>query len=183
MLELSLGLSIAAILFTIINTYFQWFRVKGARIELLNTHHNQRSVTRSYAGLPKNIQDDFPDYPDEWPGYALVKLVFGNSGDRAGLVNIINIGIENDHGLFKKSYYSYTLIPAYEIVEKEILLRNIPIGPNPIEIEVILTIEWGGYHPRSGKYMLKGTKEKSLRVTLISPSENPPPVQNVTSIG
>lgn len=159
-IDLGLILSILAIIISIISLILQ-YRVRGARIELLNTHHSQRSVVRNYVGLPKNIQDDFPHYPDVGPGYALVKLVFGNSGDRAGLVNILDVNITNDHGLFKKSYYSYTRIPAYEIVEEEILLRNIPIGPNPMEIEVMIKIEWGGYHPRSGKYILKGTEEKT----------------------
>ncbi len=182
-IDISLAISITAFILSLVTIYFQWFRVRGAKIELLNTNDKQRSIVRYYAGLPSNIQDAFPNYPDIQSGHGLVKLVFGNSGDRAGIASIQKIEIKNAHELIKSSYYSYILVPAYEIVEKDILLRNIPIGPHSIEVEIVLTIEWGGYHPRSGGYLHKGIMQKTLQIDLIPPPENPPRGAQLTSLG
>jgi hypothetical protein len=167
-------LSSAAILVSGYSLYRQ-YRVKGALVELLNVHDIQRSMIRVYAGLPKIIQDSFPAYAEDKPGYALVKGVYGNSGDRTGIVNVHNTKVKakNLPPDIKASHYSYTLIPAYEIVEQAILLRNIPLGSNAIELEIELTIESGGYQPRSGKYLRKGTIRGNLKVTLIPSNDVP----------
>jgi hypothetical protein len=169
-------LSLTAIIISLFSIYLQYVMVEGAEIAILNDEDNQRSVPRPYSGLPKNIQDNFPDYPDEQPGYALIKLVFGNSGDRTGIAKIkgVKAFIEGGHHIvIKPSYYSYTLVPAYDIVEKDILLRNILLVPYVVDIAVEVTIEHGGYHPRISRYLRKGFITKTLHISLIPASENP----------
>src|SRR5262245_23791657 len=101
--------SFVAICISLISIYLQ-YRVRGAIIDVLNINGLQRSVPRYYAGLPKNIQDIFPEYRDEQPGYALVKVVFGNSGDRTGIASFQNIKVEiknSKYQIIKASHYSY----------------------------------------------------------------------------
>ena len=171
---LSLFVSLLAFIVSAISIYLQNM-VEGPKIELLNAEDVQFKVPRYHKELPEEIQKTYPHVPDAASGYALVKLVFGNSGDRAGTANINDIKIRNNlDPAIKISAFSYALIPAYAIIEKEILLRNIEIGEYPkTPIEIALRIEYGGYHPRTGKALRKETIEKTLHVLLIQGDEKP----------
>jgi hypothetical protein len=162
-----------------VSGYSLWlqYNPEGARIELLNADDPQRKTARPHKDLPESIQKAYPDIPDALPGYVLVKLVLGNAGDRAGVANIKALSARyppNPQLTIRASTSDYVLIPAYEIVEQEILLRNMQLGESfekPIEIEV--KIECGGYNPRTGKYEQKGTIEKILLVSIVRGDENP----------
>ena len=77
-------ISVAAFILALYSLYLQ-HKVKGPLIELLNAKDIQRRVPRRHEKLPKDVQEHFPDILDAAPGYALVKLIFGNSGDRVGI--------------------------------------------------------------------------------------------------
>jgi hypothetical protein len=173
---ITIGIAFIALIVSIYSVALQ-YSAEGAKIELLNGDDKQIRTARPHKELPEHIQKGYPDIPDALPGYALVKLVFGNSGDRTGIASIkdLKVTIKNNPDLLgKASYFNYALIPAYDIVEKEILLRNIELGvslEHPLEIE--LKIEYGGYHPRTGKYLHKETIEKTLQVSIVRADENP----------
>jgi len=163
-----------AICISLLSIFLQ-YSVRGARIELLNANDHQRKVPRYHRDLPKRIQEQFPDYPDAAPGYAFVSLVFGNSGDRTGIANIQGIKIrikDNPNEIIRASHSKYVLVPAYEILETEIVLKNIQIG-TPLELEIELSIEYGSYHPRTSKYLHKGVIQKTLLVSLVRADEDP----------
>ena len=169
-----MALSILALTVSLVGVYLQWFRIRGPIIARLNTQDEQRTMLLPYRGLPQSIQQYFPDYKEKSQGYALVRLVFANSGDRTGLAEIKKVEVQSSPALgwpvtdrIKASYYNYTLVPAYEISSPEVLLRNIsPIdGERVIEVDVEIT--WGGANPRSGEYKSKGTIKQILRVLLV----------------
>ena len=83
-IDLSVAISVFALAVSLIGVYLQWFRVRGPVIALLNTQDEQRAVLLPYSRLPQSIQQNFPEYKEKFQGYALVRLVFANSGDRAG---------------------------------------------------------------------------------------------------
>ena len=173
---LSLVISILAFIASAVSIYLQYM-VEGAKVELLNADDVQVKIARPHKELPEHIQKAYPHIPDALEGYALVMLVFGNSGDRTGFVNIMDLKVwikGNPNRLIKASYTKYALIPAYEIVEKEILLRNLQLGEFPLQsLEVEITMEYGGYHPRTGKYLHKETIDKTLQVSIIRGDESP----------
>lgn len=178
-IDVSLAISITAFILSLITIYFQWFRVVGSKIDLLNAKDKQLIIVRPYSGLPKYIQEKFTQIPGEEQGYALVKLVYGNAGDRAGIAYIKGIKIETKNselGTIKSSFDRYTFVPAYEIVEEEILLRNIPMTTdNPIEFKIELNIECGGYHPRTSSYLQIKMLQKVINVNVLPPHEGEKP--------
>lgn len=173
---ISLVLSVLAIVISAISIYLQYM-VEGPKIELLNAADLQRRVPRPHSDLPKNIQDNFPYYPDAVPGHALVKLVFGNSGDRVGIANIQSMKARiiksGQDEIIKIAFDKYILVPAYAIIQKDILLSNIQIGPNTIELVIELTIGYGGYNPKNTKYVHHGTIQDNILVTLAPGDESP----------
>ena len=92
---LAIGISLFSILLQ--------YTIEGPKIDILNSKDVQQTVVRLYSGLPKSVRVNFAHLSDESPGHALVKLVFGNAGDRAGYINIVNMEIKNAHGLIKIS--------------------------------------------------------------------------------
>lgn len=176
-------LSIIAIVISVFSIILQYM-VEGPKVDILNDNDIQQSLVRPHSALPKTTQDRFPDVIDQWTGYALVKLVYSNSGDRAGIASIKSVSVRAKNSKYlpaKVRYESYALVPAYEILEQEILLTNIPLlyetplSVRKMELEIEINIEWGGYHPRTSKYRHKATFEKTLTVTLAHGSEDPPP--------
>jgi len=168
-------LALLALVLSAISIYLQ-LRVRGPVIELLNAKDIQRRVPRPHKDLPKDIQEKYPHIPDVENGYALVKLIFGNSGDRIGIVNIQEIKAKiiqsGQAGIIKPWCDKYMLVPAYEIIEKEILLRNTGINnPTTIEVEIELTVGYGGYNPDSTKYVHQKTIQENIRVDLVSGDE------------
>lgn len=85
-------LTLLALIISAISLYLQ-LKVRGPKIDLLNVKDFQRRVPRYYKDLPKDIQERFPDISDVAPGYTLVKLIFGNSGDRVGIAIIQEVKI------------------------------------------------------------------------------------------
>lgn len=173
-IDLSVVISIIALITSLISIYLQWFRVRGPIIALLNTEGEQRAVLLPYGRLPQAIQQHFPEYKEKFQGYALVRLVFANSGDRAGFTEIKKIEVQNppapswaEADRIRASFHSYALIPAYEINSHEILLRNIPPIDKEMVIDVAVEIDWGGPNPRTGEYKRKGTIKQRLKVLLI----------------
>jgi len=169
-------LAVLAIVISAISLYLQ-LAVRGPLIELLNATDTQQRVPRPHGDLPKDIQEKFPNIPDAAPGYALVKLIFGNSGDRVGIANIQDIKAKiiksGETEIIRVSSDKYILVPAYAIVETEILMSNIQISHNTIELELELAIEYGGYNPDNSKYTFKGATRKNILVNLVPGDERP----------
>ena len=163
-------LALLALFLSALSIYLQ-IRVKGPLIELLNDKDTQQLIPRPYPSLPKDIQEKFPQKTEAVPGHALVKLIFGNSGDRVGIANIQDLKAKiiksGEREIIKVSYNKYILVPAYAIVETEVLLTNIQLGSNTIELEIELTMERGGYNPDNTKYIQQGIIQKSIYVTLV----------------
>jgi hypothetical protein len=178
-IDLSIVLSFIALFISIYSIYLQWFRVKGPKISLLNEEGDYRSVLRPYNGLPQAIRDYFPEYIEKYQGYAIVTLVFGNAGDRAGIAKIISAEVQNppffnaeENEKVKSSYYNFSMIPAYSIDLKSIVLRNIPIIVKDTELDFLLKVEWGGFNPKTGTFVNKGIREYKMKLLLV-PSKFP----------
>jgi hypothetical protein len=164
-------LSLAALIISVATTIYQ-FRIRGAKIKILNAHHVQWVKPCKYGKLSKDIQDKFRPSPfdNAFPGYAPIKIIFGNSGDRAGFVYMHNMEVNVTN--FESEYMiraisdRYILVPSLEIVGIDILLINIPLEFNEIELEVELGMEKGGYYPLGVKWFEKLTHPKLLKVIL-----------------
>lgn len=171
---ITIGIAFVALIVSVWSLILQYMPV-GARLELLNAADVQKRAVRLHKDLPEHIQKAYPDIPDKMPGHALIKLVFGNAGDRTGIANIkiMKVAAKDAPQLtVKASHPDYVLIPAREIVETEVLLRNMLIEQFyelPIEIE--LKIKYGGYDPRTGKSLPENTIEKTIQVLIVRGDE------------
>jgi len=172
-IEAGTVIALFALLVSLISAYFQWFRIRGPIISLLNRDEEQRAVLRPYEGLPYVTRQQFPEYREKYPGYAIVRLVFANSGDRAGFTKIVKAQVENpvpagwsEKDQIKVSYYSHNLIPAYNLVQQDIILRNIPPVDADKEISFVVNVDWGGPNAKSGEYNRKGVIESKLKMVL-----------------
>ncbi len=171
------GIAFVAFIFSVYSLYLQQ-TAKGPKIELLNKDDRQLRVARPHKELPNDVQKAFPYIPDVLPGYALVKLIFGNAGDRAGMANIKAMKVvmkDNPRkpDLIKAVQSSnYVVVPAYEVVEKELLLKNLQLGEFPDQrLEVELEIEYGGYYPHTGKYWHLRAVNERLQVSIVRANE------------
>lgn len=171
-MDASIAISLFALIVSLVTVYLQWFRVRGPVISLLNQDEEQRAILRPYEGLPEIIQQQFPEYKEKYPGYALVRLIFANSGDRAGFTKIVKVQLESptigwsEKDQIKFSYYTHNLVPAFSLVQQDLVLRNIPPIDAEKELNLVVSIEWGGPNPRRGNYIPKGTIQSKLKVVL-----------------
>lgn len=172
MLDISLVISIAAFLLSIVTIYFQWFRVKGPKIDLLNLNDMQEIDV--HIPPPPKEKHEYYSISPERKGNAVIKLVFGNAGDRAGIAMIKDMTITNKQNVvtnIETSFDRYTVIPALEIVEKDIALRNIQIiSVVALKFDLALSIETGGYHPRTGVYIKNINIQKVIHLKFLYPS-------------
>jgi hypothetical protein len=174
-IELSLMISTAAFILSIINAYFQWFRIKGARIDLLNANDVQTRLPLMYKELPQYVQELFPYSKNKSFGNAVIQLIFGNSGDRTGIADIKNVKLiipDFPNNKILITFPSYTLVPPYEIMRQAILLSNIPSSAKRISIELRITIQFGAYNSRTTKYQHIKTVEKILKVLVNTQTGN-----------
>lgn len=176
-IDLSLLVSVVAFAVSLYSLYRQ-YRVRGPAIEVLNSAIDQHVKLLAFNGLSTEIQEKFPSaQQSNNPEYALVKLVYGNSGDRTGLAIIQSITLQEDDSDGIETFYNpYTMIPAYEIVENEILLRDYVqhfSEKDKKNIRVEIRIERVGYHPRSGRSFRSGTIVETLPVTIPNPHYRP----------
>lgn len=171
----SLVISAIAFVVSVISLFLQ-YRVRGAKIAILNAGKPQQTSVQRHDKLPEHVQKKFPYSYFEWAGCAWVDIVFGNAGDRAGLAIITKVEVKNDRGIFRATFDNYTVIPAYEIVNSGVLLRNIPlaVGAPDMPIEIIVSLEWGGYKPTSGKYVSRASIEETFRITISAPNSPDP---------
>lgn len=178
-IDTSVIISLVAVAISIFTLYLQ-FRVRGAKISLLNEEERElRTILLpSYERLPEATKYQFPEYKEKHPCYAQIRLNFANAGDRTGISEILKIDIDGTSAWstvdrVRASYYDYNLIPAFEMKDQIIVLRNIPPIDSETTISVSVKIAWGGANPRTGKYRQKGTIERTYKILLI-PSEVKP---------
>jgi hypothetical protein len=175
----SLIVSAVALVLSIVSIYLQWFRVQGAKVNLLNPEGDFRSILHdTYDGLPQEIQKRFPCYQEKYSGHTLIRLVFGNSGDRPGLVKIVKVEAQNllapgcsTDDKIKASFYNFRVIPEYSIILQEIVLRNIPPVDKETILDVAVRIECGGLNPKKRRFQPKDI-ECTLKVTLFPSQTN-----------
>jgi hypothetical protein len=179
-IDTSVIISLVALTISIFTLYLQWFRVRGAIISLLNDEEREmRTVLLpSYERLPEATKYQFPEYKEKNPSYVQIRLNFANAGDRTGISEILKIDIDSAPAWstidrIRASFYDHNLIPAFEMKDQIIVLRNIPPIDSETTISMSVKIAWGGASPRSGKYRQKGVIERTLKVLLI-PSEVKP---------
>ncbi|HEY4642988.1 MAG TPA: hypothetical protein VIG78_06090 [Gemmatimonadaceae bacterium] len=148
--DFSLGVAFAALVVAGITFYFQFLHVRDADIAIISDNEEQGTVPRPYRFMPASSQADFPEYKEEYPFYALVRLVFANTGDCPGFVRMIDpiqATMEHDgrnHRLAVANY-TYTLLPGHSIVDRAIMLRNIPpLSGRPATVRLTFTLETGG---------------------------------------
>jgi len=171
--EPSIIISIVALLLSIFSVYQQWLKPRHPRIAfLINPNEAHRSVLRPYKGLPLKYQQEYPEYPEKYPGYAIVSLPFGNTGDESGLVKILKFEVENPPGWqeednIKASFYNYIVVPPGEVVIHRVVLRNIPSLDKERVIKARLAVEWGEPHPTEGTFVRKGGKEYPLQIQIV----------------
>lgn len=172
-IDLIAATSIAALIISFISIYLQWLKVQGPVISLLNWENEHRCVLLPYEGLPQSIQMYFPPYQEKHPGHIITTLVFGNSGDRAGMAHLLGVEVKNpppstwlEEDQVKASYYNFTVIPAYSIVSHKVVLRNIPLVDKHTKLDVWVRIEWGGPNPRTGIFEHKSTIEHTLKLLI-----------------
>jgi hypothetical protein len=173
----SIVISISALAISIITLYLQWFRVKGAIIELLNNEKDEQHIVRfpKYNRLPEVTRQLYPEFKEKHSGYAQMRIVLANSGDRAGICEILKAEVESPPlwltvDRIRASFYNYIIVPPYEIQGHIIILRNIPPIDSETTLVIKLKIAWGGANSRTAKYQQKGIIERSIRVLLV-PSE------------
>lgn len=173
-IDLTIFIAFIALFLSILSIYLQYFRIKGPRMSLLNEEGDYKSVLRPYNGLPSLIRDNFPEYIEKYPGYAIVVLVFGNAGDREGLAKIVNVAVKNppffdlkENESVKTSFYDYNMIPPYSIASKYILLRNIPVIVQETKLTVTLEIEWGGVDPKKTTFVNNDKKNYEIKISLV----------------
>lgn len=173
----SLIISFVALLLSIFSIYQQWIKPRHPKIAfLINPNEIHRSVLRPYDGLPPKYQRDYPEYPETHPGYAVLHLPFGNTGNEAGLVKIVTVDIENPPGLseidrIKASFYNYCIIPPGDVVLHPVILRNIPRLDAERVFEAIVKVEWGEPNPKTGMFVHRGGKGYPLQI-LVTPRED-----------
>ena len=143
-------LSTLAITISGVGFYFQWIYTRGAKVTLLNDGDSQNSAVRSWAALPKNVQNDFPAFEQLHPGYALVRLVVLNTGDRPGYLKIESASAEvpwpvtSPEERPRMSYYTYVLAPALAVTDKLVIVRNLRDVSEDTNIAVKLKLRAGG---------------------------------------
>lgn len=169
----SLVISFVALLLSLFSIYRQWLKPRHPKIAfLLNPDETHRSVLRPYEGLPQKYQQDYPKYPEKYPGYVIVGLPFGNTGDEAGLVKIVKVEVQNPPGWseedkIKASFYNHCVVSPGNIVVHPIVLRNIPSLDKEQIIKALVKVEWGEPHPKTGAFMRKGSQEYPIRIRVI----------------
>jgi hypothetical protein len=122
-------ISITALVVSLIHVYIEFIRVKGPNIGILNQDEQQRAILLTYSNLPESVRQQFPDYPERLPYYALIRLIFVNTGDRVGFLRIkdVKVIISTEEGNtefnnnIKVSYYTHCLVPAMEIMAHDIV--------------------------------------------------------------
>lgn len=171
--SLPLVISLLAFGISASSFYFQWLHARGARVTLLNNQDSQNSAVRVWKELPRNVQNDFPEYNDPNTGLALVRLVVVNTGDRPGYAKIQSASadvpweISAETESTRVSYYTYVIVPALAVTDKLILLRNLPVVGSETRIVVHLRLETGGPAGRFFPRLKKCQYECTLPVTLV----------------
>jgi hypothetical protein len=166
----SLVFSSVAIVLSISSFYFQWIRVRGPKVSVLNAGQEQRSVLRPYGGLPRSIQQDFPEYRETRPGHAIVTLVLANTGDRPAYARFLKVDAafdsDNFQGELFVAHYSYVLVPALSVVNRTLLLRNLPELTEPARLTVRLQLETGGPSGRFIEHLTTASVNAEVGVLL-----------------
>lgn len=164
--------------------YFQWIHARGARVTLLNDMDVQKSAVRTWSGLPRNVQNDFPEYVQAFPGYALVRLVVVNTGDRPGYAKIESATVrvpwtaEGEDQRPRVSFYTYAVVPALAVIDKLIIVRNLPDPEPGCEISVHLKLRTGGPAGRFRPRLRTKAYDCTLPVELVA-SRLPAPAESV----
>jgi len=176
-IDASIVLSLVALVVSLAALYLQWFRVKGAIVSLINDEKQEQRtmLLPSFSRLPEITRQQFPEYKEKHSGYAQVRLNIANVGDRIGISEILKIEAENPPACstvdaIRASYYNYNLIPACDMRDQIVVLRNIPPIDSETTIGMTIKIAWGGANPRTGEYRRKGVIERTLKILLV-PSE------------
>lgn len=153
--------------------YFQWIHARGARVTLLNDGDRQGSAVHPWSALPRNVQNDFPEFEQKYPGYALVRLLVLNTGDRPGFLKIESavavwpsvstVSDDRPH----VSYYTYVLVPALAVTDKLIVVRNLPDVEMKTDITVRLRLTTGGPAGRFRKHLRRESFNCELQICLI----------------
>lgn len=176
-IEPSIIISLVALLLSIFSIYQQWIKPRHPKIAfLINPDEVHRSVLRPYKGLPPKYQQEYPQYPTKYPGYVFVSLPFGNTGDKAGLVKIVKVDVQNPPGWSKEdrieaSFYNHCVVPAGQLVLHPIVLRNIPSISDEQVVKLNLEVEWGEPDSKTGTFIRKGGKEYPLQVRILPSSD------------
>ena len=154
--------SVFALGISLCSFYFQWIHARGARVTLLNDKDTQNSAVRTWSALPRNVQNDFPEFDQTYPGYALVRLVVLNTGDRPGYLKIASAVADvpwptsGDPETPRVSYYTYVVVPALAVTDKLIIVRNVPDVETGTDITVRVRLEPGG---PAGRFRIRLRKE------------------------
>src|SRR5437016_2516187 len=116
------GVAIVALMISSFTFYFQFLRVRDATIIVISDKEEQGTVPRPYERMPLSAQNDFPRYEEHNPLYALVRLVFANTGDCPGYARLLSItltpqGFSLPAGeQLQVANYTYVLVPPHAIV-------------------------------------------------------------------
>jgi hypothetical protein len=165
--------SLLALGITVGSFYFQWIHARGARVTLLNDKDRQNSAVRPWGRLPRNVQNDFPEFDQTYPGYALVRLVVLNTGDRPGYLKIDSAEADvpwptiDEARRPRMSYYTYVVIPALSVTDKLIIVRNLPDIETGTDIVIRLQLTTGGPAGRFRSRLRKHQYDCVLGVRLI----------------
>ena len=80
--NVSVIISLVALVVSLVTLYLQWFRVRGAVVSLLNDEKQvQRTILLpSYDRLPDITRQQFPEYKEKNPGCTQIRLNFPRGG-------------------------------------------------------------------------------------------------------
>lgn len=162
----TLAIAVAGLVLSIVSLVLQ-HRVSPPLIALQNTVNAERCVLLTREKLPAGL-NRFPAYTGVYSGCVILSLIWGNAGDRVGLVDVRTITVsgekENPESLAPEaSYYNFVIVPGRSAVAQEVVLWNLPSEEQP-QLVVDVDYVWGSPDRKTGRF--KEEKKEVARVSL-----------------
>jgi hypothetical protein len=95
-------------------------------------------------------------------------LIWGNAGDKVGLVDVRAITVSGTKGapeslVPEASYYNFVIVPGRSVFAQEVVLWNLPSeGQSSLALDIDYV--WGSPDPKTGRF--KEEKKDVARVNL-----------------
>jgi hypothetical protein len=161
----TLAIATGGLVLSLVSLWLQ-YRVSPPLVALQNTVNAERCVLLTREKLPEGLSR-FPKYQFSFPGCVILSLIWGNAGDKVGLVDvrgIIACSTEEDPEPLapEASYYNFVIVPGRSAVAQEVVLWNLP-SEEGFLINLDIDYVWGSPDRKTGRF-----KEQSKEVAKVS---------------